>query len=158
VVDAHDGSPIAGASIVVRSAALDGDGVLIRATSDAHGEFAFELPASATSDGGVRPEAARIEAEARRHSRESRSLPSGGTLRIALVTRRRALLDVLTRWARRQGPPFDRQPEPTPAEVRHAAERRDDVRQWAGEIESAAFGPADVDAGGEAQIRDAEPR
>ena len=53
---------------------------------------------------------ARIEVETTRHSKESRELPSGGSLRIALVTRRRAVLDRFVRWARRQGPPIDRPP------------------------------------------------
>jgi hypothetical protein len=40
--------------------------------------------------------------------------------------------------------------------VRQAADRQD-VRQWAGEVENAAFGPIDVDEGVETRLKDQEP-
>jgi hypothetical protein len=152
VIDAHEGTLLEGVEIVVRAATLAGDGVIARTHSNARGEFAFELAAAA------RPEGAHIEAQSRTHSKESKSLPSGGTLKVALVTRRRAILDRFVRWARRHGAPYDRSPEPTPAQVRAAASARGDVAQWASEVETAAFGPADIDAAIERRIKDGEPQ
>jgi hypothetical protein len=83
-----------------------------------------------------------------------------GELRIALVTRRRTLLDRLVRWARARGTPWDGPREPTPGHVRRVAARAeaDDVAGWAGSVEHAAFGPDPVDTAMERDVRDREPQ
>ena len=65
-------------------------------------------------------------------------------LRIALVTRKRKLLERLVAWARRMGSPYDARPEPTPGHVRRAA-KDGQVAGWAAAVEQAAFGGGDVD-------------
>jgi hypothetical protein len=137
VLDAHDMVPLAGVRVVVRAPTLEGDGVIHDSTTDRHGMFAFDLD--------ERPEGAEIVASSATHAEERKELPPGGTLRVALITRRRSLLRRMVSWARVRGKPYD-------------VSERDDVRGWAGELEAAAFGPAPVDDGVEARIRDKEPR
>lgn len=151
VVDAHDGSPIADAELTIIAPAFAGDGTVARATADERG--AFVLDAAHRSD-------ARLVVTARDHTRHEQALPPPSVLRVALVTRRRTLLERLVRWARQRGSPFDGAPEPTPGHVRRAAARAGaaEIEQWAGRIEHAAFGPDRVDEELERDLRGAEPR
>jgi hypothetical protein len=77
-----------------------------------------------------------------------------------LVTRRRALLERLVRWARRRGAPFDSSTEPTPGHVRRVAARSSvsEVEAWATKVEDAVYGPEKVTASVEQQVRAVEPR
>jgi len=85
-------------------------------------------------------------------------LPVAGELEIALVSRRRKLLERLVQWARRRGPPFDARPEPTPAQVRRAAESAmPAAAEWASAIERAAFDRDDVDARVENEVMELDP-
>ena len=151
VVDAHEGTPLSGVSIVVRAPTLEQDDVLLRVDSDGRGMFAFDLDPL--------PDGAEIVARSETHAEERKALPAGGTLRIALITRRRALLRRFVSWAQIRGAPYDIKPEPTPKHVAEAASRdeRGDVRAWAQAVEGAAFGPGEVDADVEAAVRDVEP-
>lgn len=151
VLDAHDGMPIAGARLSVVAPAFQGDGIIARATADERGTFVLDVPYR--SD-------ARLVIEAEEHSKYEQALPQPGVLRVALITRRRALLERLVRWARRSGAPFDMQPEPTPGHVRRAAFRANnaEIESWARAVEQAAYGPAVVDEGVEATLFNDEPR
>ncbi|MCA9624071.1 MAG: hypothetical protein KC731_33840, partial [Myxococcales bacterium] len=151
VVDAHDGHRLRGVTVLVRAPSLESDGVLVEVTSDAQGEFAFALER--------RPDGAELLAASDHYAEERRALPAGGTLRVALITRRRALVRRLVRWAKARGRPYDAAPEPTPAQVQQAAILRDreEVEVWAREVEAAAFGPSDVDAAVEERITELEP-
>ncbi len=149
VVDAHDGHPLGGVSIIIRQPSLQGDGVLLETTTDRHGSFAVDLP--------QRPEGAEIIARSTSHSEERKALPPGGILRIALITRRRAVLRRFVHWARRRGAPFDKRPDPTPAHVRSAAKKQPAIQSWAATIEAAVFGPDEVDETVETTLRDDEP-
>jgi hypothetical protein len=151
VVDAHDGTPVAGATLRIVAPAFQGDGVVAIATTDERGEFALDAPPRAD---------ARLAVASPAHSSYEQALPPPSVLRVAIVTRRRAVLDRLVRWAKQQGAPFDSGPEPTPGHVRRAATRTEahEVATWAQHVEHAAFGAAPVDASVEEQIRSAEPR
>ena len=151
VVDAHEGHPLADVKIIVRAPSLEGSGVLYETTTDRRGMFAFDL--------AERPESAELVTHSSTHSEERKALPAGGTLRIALITRRRALLRRFVSWARVRGRPYDAKPDPTPSHVRHAAHtsQRKDVEDWAAAVEEAAFGPAEVDETREAGVRGIEP-
>lgn len=151
VVDAHDGSAVARARISVQVAAFAGDPVVTSAFADEHGAFAFDLPSA--------PPDADLVVEAPLHSELRQRLPGAGVLEIALVSRRRKLLDRLVAWARRRGPPYDARPEPTPAQVKRAAEgsRNAAAAEWASAIEQAAFDEGDVDARAEADVMALDP-
>lgn len=151
VVDAHDGHPLAGVTVLVRAPSLDDDGILVDVRTDDRGLFAFELD--------TRPDGAELVAKSRSHAEEQKALPNGGTLRIALITRRRAIQRRLVNWARVRGRPYDHKPDPTPGHVREAAvlQNRDEVEQWARAVEHAAFGPEDVDEAAERDIHELEP-
>jgi hypothetical protein len=151
VKDAHNGSPIARAEIAIVVPAFDGSGVVARAETDESGAFAIE--ADHRSE-------ARLVVRAPTHSGHEQSLPPPSTLAVALVTRRRALLDRLVRWTRRQGAPFEGPPEPTPGHVRRVASRAQqiEVERWATRIEHAAFGPEPVDERIEQELSTAEPK
>ncbi len=74
------------------------------------------------------------------------------------MLRKRKLLDRLVQWARRRGPPFDARPEPTPAQVRKAAENgHPAIAEWADAIEHAAFDEGVVDARVEAEVMAMDP-
>lgn len=150
VVDAHDGRPLAGATVLVRAPSLEGDGALYKCETDSYGTFAFELPA--------RPEGTEIIAESQTHSAERKFLPGGGRFKIALMTRRRAVLRRFVDWARSRGKPFDIDPEPTPGHVKQAARRDERVSAWAAAVEVAAFSNVEVDKAVEDQLREREPR
>jgi hypothetical protein len=150
VVDAHEGAPIAGATLRVIAPAFEGDGIVAEATSSERGEFVLETRAA--------PDA-RLSVESPLHAAHEQALPAPSVIVVALVTRRRALLDRLVRWARRYGQPFDGPPEPTPGHVRRVASRvaAVDVENWASRVEAAAFGAAPVDAAAERAAREGEP-
>ena len=151
VTDAHDGTPIDGAELTVVVPVFEGTGVIVRVATDQAG--AFTIDAAYRSD-------ARLVVHATTHSTYEQALPAPSTLGVALVTRRRAILDRLVRWSRRQGPPFEGPPEPTPGHVRRVASRAQDrdIERWASGIESAAFGPDVVDERVEQELRTGEPR
>jgi hypothetical protein len=130
---------------------FEGDGVVARAVADERGAFALEGPYRTD---------ARLVVESDDHSTHEQALPPHSILGVALITRRRALLDRLVRWARQRGAPFDVAPEATPGHVRRAASRASaqDVEAWASRIEQAAYGPDRVDASLERDVRGAEPR
>lgn len=156
VVDAHEGTAVAGARLSIVVPSFQGDGVIARALTDEHGAFSFE-PTNARD--------ARLVVEADLHSKYEQALPPPSALHVALVTRRRALLERLVRWARHQGSPFDGAAEPTPGHVRRAAarlelqegERWTTVERWAAQVESSAFGPDPVGPDEEEAVRAAEP-
>ncbi|XXX81068.1 carboxypeptidase-like regulatory domain-containing protein [Sorangium sp. So ce134] len=151
VADAHDGAPIAQAELTIVVPAFDGSGVVARAVTDDAGEFSIEAP--------YRNDA-KLVVRAPTHSSYEQALPPPSRLGIALVTRRRAVLDRLVRWARRQGAPFEGPPEPTPGHVRRVASRvqQREVELWATRIEHAAFGPEPVDERLEQDLGASEPK
>jgi hypothetical protein len=151
VTDAHDGSPVAGARLAVVAPSFEGDGVVARAVADDHGSFTLEV--------AYRTDA-RLVVDSVDHSTHEQALPPPSVLGVALITRRRAILERLVRWARQKGAPFDGSPEPTPGHVRRVASRASaqEVEAWAGRVEQAAYGPGSVDADLEREVRSAEPR
>lgn len=153
VIDAHEGTPVAGAEVLVARPTFEGDGVVARVETDANGAFEIAGEGPAQRDATLRIEGAL-------HSALEQPLPVPGELRIALVTRRRALLDRLVRWARARGAPWDGPREPTPGHIRRVAARTEaeDVAGWAGSVEHAAFGPDPVDTSVEREVQDREPQ
>ena len=61
----------------------------------------------------------------------------GGEVEIALILRRRQLIDDLVRWARKRGGRFDARPEPTPGHVHRVAGDDEQVARWADAVERA---------------------
>lgn len=151
VIDAHEGSAIPEAVVVIVLPAFGSDGVAARTTSDDAGRF--ELPPV------QRMEGARLQVSSRWHSTLLRDLPPAGHLQVSLVSRRRALLGRLVEWASRMGRPWAVPGDPTPHHVAKVARDRhaEDVALWAGEVERAAFGPDAPDAEAEDRIREQEP-
>ncbi len=150
VNDAHDGYPIAGAELRIVVPTFTGRGVLAETHTAADGTFALELEA---------PRDARLIVEGDLHATYEQPLPSPSVLRVALVTRRRALLDRLVRWAKSRGMPYDSSKEPTPGHVRRVAVRTGtpQVEAWATKLEHTAFGPGDVTRAAEEDVAAAEP-
>ena len=151
VTDAHEGTPIVGAVLKIVQPGFDREEIVAQTATDERGAFVLE---------GTQRSGARLLVESDEHSAYEQALPPPSTLHVALVTRRRALVDRLVRWARRQGPPYDGPPEPTPGHVRRVAGRGDatDVEAWARRVEHVAFGPDVVDAQVEQDVRGTEPR
>jgi hypothetical protein len=145
VVDAHEGRPIAGVRVAIEHATFETMQTVASATTDERGEF--EIAGVASSLGDV------LCAEGPLHAPLRQPIPPAGEVAIALVLRKRALLDRLVAWARRRGRPFDAVPEPTPGHVRRAAGGDFAVARWADAVERAAFGGGDVDARVEADVQ-----
>jgi hypothetical protein len=152
VVDAHDGTPLADVVIRATWPGFSAHALELRAVTDPAGAFRLEGDRPGTNEGAV------LEVRSRSHARLHRPLPPPGTLRIALVSRRRALVDALVRWARRRGHPWWRRGEPTPAQVAREARAQGaaSTAAWAEAIQTAAFGPNPPLDGQEEAL--AEPR
>ena len=148
VVDAHDGTPVARARVAIELPSFD-TSVLTSTFTDDEGRFRLELE-------GAPPPGSRIVAEGPLHAPLKRPVPKRSALEIALVARKRRILERLVAWARRRGPPFDQRPEPTPAQIRRAAGDAAEGR-WAEAIERAAFDRGEVDARAEAAIDELAP-
>ena len=150
VADAHDGFPIAHADLRIVVPTFSGRGVLAETKTDSEGTFALDVEA---------PRDARLIVEGELHATYEQPLPSPSVLRVALVTRRRALLDRLVRWARSRGMPYDSSKEPTPGHVRRVAARTGSpqVEAWATKLEHVAFGPEAVTRDTEDDVAAAEP-
>jgi hypothetical protein len=153
IVDAHDGTPVARARISVQVPTFPGaaPNVIVSVFADDAGEFAFDLQTAP-------PQEAELVVEAPLHVDLRQKLPVGGVMEIAVVSRRRKLLERLVSWARRRGPPYDVRPEPTPGQVKRAAEGGNPaVAEWASALEEAAFDAGDVDARVEADVMALDP-
>jgi hypothetical protein len=151
VLDAHDHSPIPGASVTLVQRSFEGERELERAFTGAEGEFAL----SPLGDwGGVW-----IVVRARWHSTLERPIPPAGRLSIELVTRRRQLLGRLVSWAQHRGKPWGAAGEPTPGHVAQIArrEQKGAISEWARAVENAAYGPDPVDESVERSVLDREP-
>ncbi len=144
VVDGHDGAPIAGVRVTVERPGFERAEIVADTTSGADGTFFLAPPQVAPGD--------RLVAEGRLHGVHRAPAPPFGEVRIALVSRRRALLDRLVGWARRKGRPYDVHPEPTPGHVQRMARAGDGARAWAEAVEHAAYSGDAVDAEKEAEV------
>lgn len=145
VIDAHEGSAIAFARVTLERPSFADREVLAAAETDGGGRF--ELAFVPPHPGDV------LRIEAPYHVDHEQVVPPPGELRVALVSRRRALLSRLVRWARRRGAPIDRlRPEPTPSHVARSASGDPAVAAWANATERAAFGPEPVDREREGEV------
>lgn len=163
VIDAHDGSAIAHASVAVVVPTFAGETIAATARTDGAGRFVLApLPVE---------RGARLRVEAPWHAAIEQALPPAGELAIGMVSRRRKLLDRLVEWTRRAGAAWQPSPEPTPGQVARIAERLnaggdasaaapspERVQAWARALEHAAYGEAPVDAAAERDVDALEPR
>ena len=148
VVDAHDGTPIAGASVLVRLPSFDASGVLRTAHSDASGAFVLEGVDSAG------PGAA-LEVRAPLHTPLAAPMPPPGVLVLSMTSRRRSLMARFVEWAARDGG-WDRRGEATPGEVARRSDRSE-VASWASAVDEAAFGAEPLTEAKEQAIVGHEP-
>jgi hypothetical protein len=154
VNDAHDATPVSGARVAIERPAFRDVQVVVEGTSDSVGAFALRSDAVVTGD--------ELVVESRIHAVVRRPVPAPGEIEVALVQRRRLLVDQLVAWAKRRGRPFDARPEPTPAHVRRAAARLEfameqraqatRIEQWADAVEVAAYGGSPVDARAQVEV------
>ena len=153
VLDAHDGVAIAGARVSMVVPVFDGEGVAAAQTTGPDGSFSLVHVEAARNDG------ARLVVTAPHHTTLTEPAPADGTLAIALVSRRRTLVDRLVAWAKSAGRPWGRGKEPTPLELAEAARRHNqpDVEGWAAAVAEAAYGPAAPDERRESDILGREP-
>lgn len=144
VLDAHDGAPVGGAIVRIERPTFRGSDLLARTVSDAEGQFVLPDVSVLPSD--------RLVAEGLLHAPHPQTVPPSGEIAVALVLRRRALIDRLILWAGRHRGPFEGRPEPTPSEVADAARGESRVVHWARQVEEAAFGAAPVDSKRQAEV------
>ena len=144
VVDAHEHTPIANVRLVIEEPSFGQHQPDASTFTDEEGRFVLELARE--------PREASLAAEGPLHGALKQKLPRAGELKIALVSRKRLLLERLVGWARQRGRPYDQRPEPTPGHVRRAASHDARVGRWAEATEEAAFGPSPVDARVEREV------
>lgn len=149
VLDAHDGTPIADAVVLVRVPSFDASGVLCSARTNAQGEFVLEAAAPAG------PGAA-LEVRAPFHTPLAAPMPPSGTLVLSLTSRRRTLLGRFVEWALHDGG-WERHGEATPGEVARRTERSE-VAHWASALDEAAFGPEPLSEAKEQAVIAREPQ
>lgn len=150
VLDAHERTPVGGARLTIETHDFTGTQVIASSFADAEG--AFELPPTRP---GSRAE---LVVDAPHHSSLRRPLPPPSVIEVAMVSRRRALLDRLVEWARVRGRPFDAKPEPTPHHVQRVASPGSAPARWAEAVEQAAFGPEAVDGRVEGEVEALKPQ
>jgi hypothetical protein len=137
VVDAHEGTPLGGARVAIERRGFERMQVVVETHTAPDGAFA--LPPTEPVPGDE------LVSEGDLHAPLRGALPVSGDLRVALVLRKRALIERLVAWARRRGKPYDARPEPTPGHVRRAAGADTAIGKWADAVERAAFGGERVD-------------
>ena len=144
VLDAHDRRPLAGVVVRVVSRDFYGEREVGSMATDAQGHFELSGPWEATRA---------LLVDAPWHSHLERPLPRPGRLTLALVSRRRSLLDRLVNAARRLGVDAPGG-EPTPAQVARGfeAQSRDGGVRWARAVEEVAFGASAVGADEEKRV------
>ncbi len=148
VLDAHDGTPIGAATVLLRLPAFDGKGVLRTTQSANDGSFAIEgIP-------NAGPGAA-LEVRAAWHTALAAPMPPPGNLVLSLVSRRRTLLGRFAGWARGDAE-WGRRREPTPGEVARQAARAE-ISTWARAVDEAAFGPDPLSEAKEQAVVGREP-
>jgi hypothetical protein len=148
VVDAHDGTPIAGATVFVRLPSFDASGVLRSARTDDTGAFILESTESAGH-------AAALEVRAPFHAPLAAPMPPPGKLVLSLTSRRRSLLARFAEWVSREGG-WERRGEATPGEVVRRTDRTE-VANWASAVDEAAFGPEPLSEAKEQAVVGREP-
>lgn len=144
VIDAHDGVAVRGARLWIERRTFDRTEILAQADADDRGEFALVAAETAPGD--------ELVAEGAWHAPLRRPVPPTGDLEIAIVLRKRALVDRLVAWARGRGRPFDARPDPTPGHVRRAASAEFTVARWADAVERAAYGGVVVDERAQSEV------
>jgi hypothetical protein len=144
VVDAHDGTAVPGARVSIQRRGFERVETIASAVTNETGRFELAGAAWLPHDDLV--------AEGHAHAELRRRVPPTGELQIALVLRKRALLERLIRWTRRRGKPFDAWPEPTPDQVRRAAGGEVGVIRWAEAVERAAYGGGRIDREAQAEV------
>jgi hypothetical protein len=149
VIDAHDAAPIGAAEVRILRAGVEPSEPLARATTDDAGRFELRFEERGEGD--------QLAVSSRLHATLRQRAPAFGEIEVALVLRRRALLDRLVAWAKARGAPFSDAREPTPGQVARAGAGDLRVEKWAGKVERAAFGPDEVDAEVERQIDEVAP-
>lgn len=153
IIDAHDGSPIEHASVRVVAPGFVELDVLASVRTGDDGCFKLKVKSSQRE--------LRLQVEAPLHQTIDQALPAASQMVVALVSRRRALLERLVQWASRAGRPWHELPEPTPGHVARVAGRQripsESVRQWAEQVQRRAYGPEPVDAAAERQTQALEP-
>jgi hypothetical protein len=144
VVDAHDRTPVASARVTLNRPGFDKAHALVTTTTDDKGRFELAFEAVRNDD--------ELVVEGPLHAPLRQPPPPSGEIVIAVVLRKRKLLERLVAWARLRGSPYDVRPEATPGHIRRAA--GDDFRtaRWADAVERAAFGGGDVDERAEADV------
>jgi len=144
VHDVHDRTAVAGARVAVERRGFERVACVVETVAGDDGGFV--LPPVDVHPGDE------LVAEGPLHAPLRRPLPHAGVLDVALLLRRRALLDRLVAWARARGKPFDARPEATPGHVRRAAGKELPVVRWAEAVEQAAYGGGRVDAAVQGEI------
>jgi hypothetical protein len=167
VVDAHEGRPVPDAEIAILVPVFPGasggaprEGVVAKTRTDDEGRFTLSEARLA--------EGARLHVRATWHAKLDQPCPPSGEIVVAMVSRRRALLDRLVSWSKSQLGPWTKRADPTPEEVAararqkqrtdaRAEHRAAEVSAWAKAVETAAYGPKPIDEEAERTVTALEP-
>lgn len=134
LVDAHEGTPLSQAQVIVQERGFTGSLLVHSTISDDNGAFA--IPSKTIPSGTLE-----LVVRAGKYMEFRTDLPMPGLLRIHLISIRRGLLDRLVEWTKRRGSPYRSKSEPTPDWVAQVARVRGqpEIEQWAKAVAIAAF-------------------
>jgi hypothetical protein len=149
IIDAHENAPVAGAEAKIERSGFHGRTAIAATRADAAGRFKLAWIDVAPGD--------ELVCEGPLHSPLRRPVPPEGELRIALVSRKRAILASLVAWARARGGAYAGKPEPTPGLVRRVAQNDYRTARWADAVERGAFDAVTVDRAAEESIEAMRP-
>ncbi len=150
VMDAHDGTPVVGAVVELRRASFSASGDVRVLRTDERGEFSFEQ---------VRAFPVEILVRAEPYASGRTSLNGPGMLVMRLTLRRRAILEGLLIWARRNAAWVGGSSHPTPELVRAIAARAGatNISEWSHAVELAAYSQAEPSEQVAELLRDGPP-
>jgi hypothetical protein len=149
IIDAHESTPVAGAEVKIERADFRGRTAVATTRADAAGRFKLGWVEIAPGD--------ELVVEGPLHSALRRAVPAEGELRVAIVSRKRAILASLVSWARAKGGAYAGKLEPTPGLIRRLAQNDYRTARWADAVEKGAFDAVTIDRAAEESIEGMRP-
>lgn len=151
VFDVHQRqAPIEAAELAITCPSVEGRATLASTLSDVEGRFSLGAV-------GALPEGSRLVVRSPHHTQLVLPVPPEGKITIAMVSRRRTILEHLHEWARAQS--WDVPALVTPQRVANEARRRErpHTERWALRVQQGVFGPSPPDEELEADLTAPQP-
>lgn len=147
VLDAHERRPLVGAVVRVLGRDFYGEREVEQVHTDGRGRFQLQTSWAPTH---------LLQVTSPWHTTVERPLPKPGRLALALVSRRRTLLERLVAVGKKFVPEQSQEPTPEQLARRFESDTRPGGARWARELEATVFGQEPVGVKEEARLSDLE--